>query len=210
MSSITYKKYRSMGLCGFCGAEIAEGKALCDRCLEKTRKKKKQNRDFVRSIGICTCCGTRKARAGKILCEECSEKAKAYKQANHDKIMEQERENYNARKERRNKQGICVKCGKRPSVQGKQYCAVCASKHSERSRERRIKLGLMASDLPRSEWVANGLCYICGTKLTDTTHKLCETCRARSANNLRGAKPNRDHWKNDNKMLKNHIDISRR
>lgn len=210
MSVKTYQRYRSLGLCGLCGSsDVSEGKALCDNCLEKSRTKKAEGRLFSKQLGICTCCGTRKARLGRILCEDCSDKAKEYKTKNHDRILESERESYLKRRDKRMSEGICVKCGKRKSVEGKQYCGVCASKHSERSRGWRLKAGRMASELPRSEWIANGLCYICGHKRENPEIKLCNACKERTTACLAKANPNRDHWRKDNQLLKKCIDKSR-
>ncbi len=67
-----YYKNKENGLCRSCGAD-AGGKSKCDACAEKQKAfSNSWYKDKVAS-GLCTNCGTTKAREGRITCEACND-----------------------------------------------------------------------------------------------------------------------------------------
>lgn len=131
--------------------------------------------------GICRDCGQREVEPNTQLCFECAErkykKAKEYYKNNRDEINEKNkrrsREKYAARKA----SGICVKCGKRKALENKTLCIDCYVK------KRRKKDPRWNNEIERSERPQYGLCYICGSPLSDH-HSLCNKCLERCRNQM--------------------------
>ena len=69
-------------------------------------------------------------------------------------------------------------------------------KKREYDRKAREKRGIA---IPRSERVANGLCYHCGTAIS--SGRLCKTCIDRVTANLPKDRGGGRHWKNANKLI---------
>jgi hypothetical protein len=54
-----------------CGNYVAEGKAQCELCLLKGRKRAKKKRIKAKQGGFCTTCCLRKARKDRVTCKKC-------------------------------------------------------------------------------------------------------------------------------------------
>lgn len=118
-----------------------------------------------KSLGICTCCGKRKAFEGRTLCEECIEK-----DLMREKSYNKERKKqYNRRKKDLCLAFvICTTCMKRDMSHGKQ-CLECYNKRKRKYREQQTDSGKIARNL----WSSFNLCTICGEPAADNS-KLCE------------------------------------
>lgn len=150
--------------------------------------------------GICRDCGQRDVEPGTQLCFECAErkykKNREYYKKNEEKIKQQVRERSRRKYAERKAAGICVKCGKRNSVQGKTICIDCLTKIHRKKDPR------WNNEIERTERPNYGLCYVCGKSLN--LHKsLCDECldRARKSIALLNQNPtdgmveNREYWK---------------
>ena len=86
----------------------------------------------------------------------------SYDAENHKKQRAKRKEEVSKKRkllyEERKANGICVRCGKNPSVNGKTECIVCASKTKNRAMEKARKDGRLSREL------FNGidLCKKCG------------------------------------------------
>lgn len=103
-----YYERKEAGICVRCGKnKISSSKStvFCDACFTRIKevrkplsqeqkdaanKRQRDNYDFLRSNGICVCCGKEKAVHGKCVCEKCRikrlELAKKYKKRKKDKV----------------------------------------------------------------------------------------------------------------------------
>lgn len=105
------------------------------------------------------------------------------------------------KREKRKREGLCIDCGKRPSVNGRLRCRQCLDKHAATIRARYHK---------RAE---NGLCTRCGRKAA-IAYRVCLKCRHKKflENNryyhrhmdriLEKAKAQRDQWKAEGKCCR--------
>ena len=172
-----------------CRKEKAEpNRVMCKKCLEKERKRVAENREALRLMRICPRCGSNKLWGDEKMCIDCREKMYEYNKLHRSR----RNKNYN---DLRKKNGLCIKCGKRPPVQGKAKCSMCAAKERIRSREYRMRKGI---DVDRSERSRYGRCYFCGVKID--SGEICDYCRERIMKNLPRASGN-DSWKKDNKII---------
>ncbi len=130
---------------------------------------------FAKAHGICVNCKNETAEPGKTLCFECAEKSRArnrkaaanrteeQKETMRRKHAEYCRQKYAERKAA----GICTKCGERKAVRGRTLCIDC------RTKRRRKKDPRWNNDIPRSERVGYGLCYVCGKPVCRESKSLC-------------------------------------
>lgn len=132
-------------------------------------------------------CKTEVAEPGKALCIECAEKSRErnrkaeakrteeQKKILHEKAAERNRRIYSQRKAA----GICTKCGKHKAVFGRTLCIDCLT------RKRRQKDRRWNNDIPRSERVGYGLCYVCGDPVCRENEKLCQKHHDRYSEQMR-------------------------
>ena len=171
-----------------CRKEKAElNRVMCKKCAEKERKRVAENREVLRLMKICPRCGKNKLWGDEKMCIDCREKMYEYNKSRRSK----ENKNYN---KIRKQNGLCIKCGKRPPVEGKTKCAICSEKDRIRMREYRMKKGI---DVDRSERPAYGICYFCGSNIN--SGKICSSCREVMINRLPSSVGN-DARKRDNKI----------
>lgn len=126
--------------------------------------KSKEEYQFFKSKGICTHCKKEKAEKGKILCLACKMQNREYKKKyDADKIRARDK----AKREYRKANGLCVNCGARPQQHGL-ICNKCYTTILRRKAKN--------TDIPRSERVSYGLCYICGKNELVEGKKVCAKC----------------------------------
>lgn len=184
-----YQYCKENGICVRCRKEKAEpNRVMCKKCAEKERKRVAENREALRLMKICPRCGSNKLFGDEKMCIECREKMYEYNLSHRGSSNK----NYN---KIRKENGLCIKCGKRPPVQGKTKCSMCAANERIRSREYRMRKGI---DIDRSERPSNGKCYFCGSKIA--VGKICDSCKKKITNNLPPSTGN-DLWKRDNKIV---------
>ena len=119
---------------------------------------------FYKSIGICTHCRKEKAEDGHVLCLDCRMQAREHKKKyDPEKIRARDKAN----REYRKANGLCVNCGARPQQHGL-LCNKCYSTILRRRAKN--------ADVPRSERVSYGLCYICGKNELVEGRKVCASC----------------------------------
>lgn len=138
--------------------------------------------DYLKKIHICTNCGNEESEPNSNLCLECKEKIysrkKNYYIRNKKEINQKQKKYFKNLYYQRKEKGICTKCGKRKMCKNSTtLCLDCYVK-SKRRKDKRWN-----NDIPRSERVAYGLCYICGSKRKEH-NTLCDNCYSRSKNKM--------------------------
>lgn len=130
------EQYRKLGLCVECGkVPVFCGDKRCEKCKEKqdlynakslanrTKEKwRKANRDRyyrLKSKGLCTKCGSRKAVKWG-LCIDCYVKDKRRPTRSKNGIPREQWGEY----------GLCYSCGKEKRIEGKKICAKCMSNNT--------------------------------------------------------------------------------
>lgn len=119
---------------------------------ERQREYSKQKRILLKKLRICPRCGKNKLFGDEFHCPECAVKMAEWHAKRYRGMPEEERKAYIQRntdsarkmKEKRRKEGICIRCGKR-KVSGKYAtCPLCRQKNREyrercKEKERREK-----------------------------------------------------------------------
>jgi len=107
---------------------------------------------------------------------------------------EKDRLRTKARAERLKEQGLCIKCGKKPPVEGKVHCEECAergleSKRLHREREK-ARLAKRYADAK-----AQGMCVTCFQHPAAAGHVHCAYCiEKRRQYDLQRRKPKAKYW----------------
>lgn len=109
---------------------------------------------------------------GKMRCAECADKARI------------RRTGQEIPRQQRVEMGLCFRCGN-PNNNGQSICDNCHKHFVQMSREAHKFHGEGRKTdhdrnpkMPRSEWVKNGFCYLCGEK-KQVGIKVCEDCHSR-------------------------------
>ncbi len=133
-----------------------------------------------RAAGICVRCGKAPAAPARTACEGCLEKRRAsdrakyragkaagklYGGANATAKRKSARAKSKRNQKARKEAGLCIRCGKRPPVEGGTTCAPCREKRQERERRQYV------------EHRAAGCCTRCGTPVLDGRSR-CARCAA--------------------------------
>lgn len=148
--------------------------------------------------GMCPRCRKRKALPNRTMCAECSYKhneaqIQRYRAMTEDD-KKQRNERLRIRYQERKSGGICVDCGKKPSLQGQTRCFECRTKCRKRSLEYKRRKGAV----PRILFGDGYHCAICGADVEN--HKLCDRCLANARKSVVKAKEasldHPDHWTN--------------
>ena len=92
---------------------------------------------------ICVRCHHHEAMNGKVTCLDCREKEREVDRQRKQKALANETLEHKtrrlqvakARRERLKAQGLCIRCGKRKALQGKQHCLECNIKRRRINRE---------------------------------------------------------------------------
>ena len=116
-----YEERKRLGLCPSCGKNPhAEGKVLCQTCLDNARK----DRDYKRKHHICVKCGSNRAAPNRNYCDDCIEwRHNRYERLKESKKITEAAKLYEKRHtEERKQNNLCVWCGK-PSLNGKTLCS---------------------------------------------------------------------------------------
>ncbi|MXW91807.1 MAG: hypothetical protein F4114_18085 [Rhodospirillaceae bacterium] len=123
----------------------AEGKPRRDPVREREYERERSRREAEarRAAGLCTRCGRQPAALGRSSCEPCLEKRRAadraryaagkaaglpYGGANADAKRRAGRAKSRRRQKARKDAGLCIRCGKRPPVEGGTTCTPCRQK----------------------------------------------------------------------------------
>ena len=88
--------------------------------MKTAKERNRENMEYLKKMGFCTACHTRKADPGHATCTRCREN-------NRKKGAE--------RYHRRVDAGLCVDCGK-PAMQGRVCCKACNDKRARKMREK--------------------------------------------------------------------------
>lgn len=176
MSTVTYTRRKSQGLCVRCGKTPEKTGVYCEECKGKQRKTRKEYEDFVKTLKICPRCRKNSVEVG-INCPECLEKEAKYRQKNKDKINNYMKDYYLKTKPILKEKGLCMQCRKRKVKAGHTMCERCLAK----KREYNKMYG--TNDISRYERPSYGLCYVCGDNL-DTENRICSKCKSKLTANL--------------------------
>lgn len=126
-------------------------------------------------MGICTRCGKEDAYtiAGRKLCHECCEenRERGRQYFSTDKGRAIQRESRKRTWAKREAEGLCVRCGKRPPKQTSKMCAICTIKQINYNRMRYREKN--DPNYPRG---ANGICYQCNKRPAEAGKRLCPEC----------------------------------
>ena len=162
-SQFYYNKYKTLGLCVKCGKnEAAPERTMCKKCLAKKAAKAKAKRDKDRAAlheyqrdyyqrkkaqaiadGMCSKCFHEPADKGYKTCWRC--RANNRRTVRYELSAEQKQKAIDRKKQinaERIAAHICINCGKRPPMKGKQKCKLCAARHNRNRRQKRHELGL--------------------------------------------------------------------
>ena len=173
------RKRVAEGKCGVCGKALDRKGWYCQSCLEKDKKAKKADRDFLRSIGICPVCKKTKLFGTERMCQECLAKQYAYHAKNDKEKVKQYQKAYSSRRKELRQmyldKGVCPSCRKRKIEIGKKKCKICLNKDADVHRARHIPR--------RAPAIANGFCYQCLEEKA-TNGKLCKKCYEQVCKNL--------------------------
>jgi len=141
---------------------------------EETKAYLKERREWLHDHHLCVDCKQMDAYTmmGRFRCFECSDKAR----------IRESGLRYN-RKDRI-ELGLCAQCGA-PAKEGFKVCESCHAHMVEMSRKSHEGQGegrktdhAANPQMPRSQWVENGYCYLCGEKQAEGL-KVCPVCRER-------------------------------
>ena len=192
-SKATYLRRKEQGVCTQCGGPIEVPGGMCEKCKEKQRIRRIENRKYAIAHHICPRCGRNKVLIGKS-CSDCLQKQSDYREKNKDEINSKNAIYYKDRYERLKLEGICTKCAKRKAMTNKTMCSICLG------RKRDYAENYYKEDINRHERPAYGLCYFCGDKL-DGEWRICSKCRDRCINNLPKTPHKNEQWDRDNIAL---------
>jgi len=204
---------RARGLCLNCGKRPpAPHRSQCEPCIEKRRAADlaRYHRRTAERVaqGLCPKCGKRPPEPGRSQCGPCLEKDAAAGRARDARLRaagiprrdaEQarayERERSRREVEQRRAEGLCLRCGNAPAVEGRTQCEPCNDKRraDERARyakakaegklyggrpvETRRRMGRERSRKRDEARRAAGLCTACGKQPATDGASTCEPCR---------------------------------
>lgn len=143
-----YYRLVASGTCVKCGKNPAiEGLRLCSCCYIRDKEWRSQYRikkksseaskayyQLLKKNGICTQCGQRPALPDKVRCEECHKKDIEYNRNRRyktDEDKKKQNKRVSNRYYRLKEQGLCVRCGQRPSLPGLTSCLQCRLSHNQ-------------------------------------------------------------------------------
>lgn len=138
-SDVTVSRYRirkEKGLCPRCGKPNNSGFVACKKCREEEVLTKR----WYESHGFCPICHNESAPKHKF-CEVCLVKASERNAKRRSKmtVEQKKRQAESAERTRRKhiEQGLCGKCGKRPSWGGRQLCYECTLKQRRQNSKKK-------------------------------------------------------------------------
>ncbi len=160
----------------------AEGKPRRDPVKARMYRRERSRRETAarQAEGLCTKCGKEPPVTGRSSCEPCLEKrreagrvryaagkaaGKPYGGANADAKRRTARAASRKRQKERQQAGLCIRCGKRPPVEGGTACTPCRERRQQAERRR------------YAERKAAGCCTRCGRPAFDGLAR-CGPCAA--------------------------------
>lgn len=181
-------------ICPVCGKrEIGDRAEMCNLCNHK------KNRKVYQSLGICPICRKEKLFGDEKECPECradrGNMVNAWQNANRERYNLSANEYHRKIYAERKAKGICTRCGKRASLPGKGLCGICRDRHNRHQAKARNTDGI-----PRSERVAYGLCYFCGSEL-DRKGRSCTKCAEKNIANLKKVDNSHHPWRKPENSL---------
>ena len=149
--------------CPKCGKEKDREGYYCSECLEKKKQNAKDDYWGFKMMRICVRCHKNTVYGFETSCPECKAeianwfdkkkidpayRAKRYKSANDAK-----KKTYRLRKT----YGLCIQCGKRPSMENRVRCSICLSKARETARVNRSikKITVRVNDESKITGISN-------------------------------------------------------
>jgi hypothetical protein len=159
--------WSSQGLCICCGRPRLDGYSNCQKCHDSDVKKRTDRKN----VGSCSKCGGKWGPpiTGETLCVHCKDRTYLSMAKTRETRIAAKRE-----KRARNKsEGICMRCGWRPVLDGKVCCAQCSlSRYPLTPKEIEDILNIT-------------VCPICNEEATDVDHdhstgavrgRICSPC----------------------------------
>lgn len=172
-------------------------------------EQRKERYEWYKAHGICVKCGQEKAKAGRVSCWRClantNDSSKIY---HSQELYTEEKKKSHIKSEenlinKRNEQGLCWKCGKRPPVGKSKYsqCEVCNKRAAELRKEKRLQKGVT----PRFMFGNGEFCSYCGKPVENKGDKTCYSCHERAtqwADDMRKRIDYKNHiWRKGNEIL---------
>lgn len=186
-------KCKKEGRCTQCGKILSDLTYVrCETCRKKHQENVKKAKEYYQRIGICPYCHKEHLYNGEKMCVEC--KSKKYE---YDFLHGVTRKGYGSSKrrllrEKREKEGLCVRCGKRQAYPGRKRCSICLAKDRESNKKQHTIAEY------RKE---NGLCRYCDTKAMPGK-KLCEYHYQKTCEQLAKVRPRGNaYWKQQNNLV---------
>lgn len=165
-----YRNRKERGLCPNCGKELDRDGHYCEECLMKHNQMVNEDREFLKSIGICPVCRKIRLFGDEKKCLECKAKDAEYqfnrRNKNREKYNNQCRQRSKKREEERRQQGLCPRCGKKAEALRYKMCSKCRHKNIEYKRKSRPLH-------PRTERIEKGICYFCDNPVKKG-YKVCD------------------------------------
>lgn len=194
MSKETNEKRKREGRCIRCGKPLIDRTYFtCEPCRKREQEVIKSSREYYQRIGICPYCHKQRLYNGEKMCIECKAKQYAWmatsgKPPDKEKIRKR-RKNL---RQKREKEGLCIRCGIRVPQEGRKQCSICLAKDRERHRIRSTLAEY------RKE---HGLCMYCDQKALPGK-KLCQTHYDMRCKQLAKVRPKgNQYWKQQNDLI---------
>lgn len=185
-------KCKKEGRCTECGKPLSDHTYLrCESCRNKHKEIVKRSREYYRRIGICPYCHKEHLYNGERMCVECKAKSYAWF-ATHKRKRYNDTDRKRRLREEREKEGLCVRCGKRDAQPGRKRCSICLAKDREQNRKRHTLAEY------RKE---NGLCKYCDSKAIPGK-RFCEYHYQKVCEQLAKVRPRGNaYWKQQNNLI---------
>jgi len=167
-------------LCLNCKKPNYTGNCLCEDCAKKESKRRKENRSYYISVGICPTCKKNRLFGEEKTCLECKAKKANYYSTKRkdDEFRKHEYELQSEWRKRKTeeciKSNLCTRCRKREPANGRKMCNFCLARMRKYKADEARRNGVITREF-RFE---NGLCYFCADPVVDGL-KVCEKCRER-------------------------------
>lgn len=170
------RRRKETGLCASCGAPLDRQGVLCKECNDNRNEGQRKDRAYYQKNHVCPRCCKNSLFGDEKNCPECA--AKQYEDTMKKRGTEEGRLKYNkdhaswAKKEydKRLKDGMCGRCGKRKADDGYKSCSICRIRERNKKREREQRKNNRPSSEERVEL---GICFFCDEKVKDG-YKVCE------------------------------------
>ncbi len=190
-----YKRLRESGLCTSCGKHNpTPERSMCPECRERKNANRRDNNSYFKRIGMCCRCHNNPAEPNKVLCAECAESDRLYSKQYHatEQSKQRSKEQKQLLKVERLSNNLCPKCGKRKAYKGG-LCIYCRG-YLKRYRSKN------QTGIDRSEWIAFGKCYCCGSESLLSGKKVCASCYDTRLKTLPSmwSHLNNEYWRNTN------------